>query len=227
MKRKASALEWARAAYEPRMPEILRAGADRVDFEEGEPTTSVRDEEAIRERFPRTFGRPVLRVGRGEGATERRPLNVGVVLSGGQAPGGHNVITGLFDALKAIHPESRLHGFLGGPKGIFTCHHRELTAEAVNPYRNAGGFDLIGGGRDKIETDEQLAASRSTCEELRLDGLVIVGGDDSNTNAAVLAEYFTEHGVATAVIGVPKTIDGDMKGQGVETSFGFDTATKV
>jgi pyrophosphate--fructose-6-phosphate 1-phosphotransferase len=209
------------------MPEILRAGIDRVRFEEGEATDSVRDQEAIRGLFPRTFGRPALRLVSGDGVAERRPLNIGVVLSGGQAPGGHNVITGLFDGLKAVHPESRLYGFLGGPKGIFTCHHRELTAEVVNPYRNTGGFDLIGGGRDKIETDEQLAASRATCEELRLDGLVIVGGDDSNTNAAVLAEYFTGQGVETAVIGVPKTIDGDMKGQGVETSFGFDTATKV
>jgi pyrophosphate--fructose-6-phosphate 1-phosphotransferase len=227
MSKQPSALEQARAGYQPRAPEILYAGIDTIAFEEGEATASVRDTETIRTRFPRTFGRPVLRLAPGAGPGKRRPLNVGVVLSGGQAPGGHNVIAGLLDALRAVDPESRLFGFLGGPKGIFTCHYRKLTPEIVAPYRNTGGFDLIGGGRDKIETPDQLAKCKATCLELKLDGLVIVGGDDSNTNAAVLAEYFTEHDMPTAVVGVPKTIDGDMKGQGVETSFGFDTATKV
>ena len=150
-----------------------------------------------------------------------------MVLSGGQAPGGHNVITGLSDALHEAHPDARLIGFLGGPRGILEGDYRELTPEVLGPYRNTGGFDVIGGGRDKIETDDQLSASRATCEKLGLDGLVVIGGDDSNTNAAVLSEYFVEHGVGTVVTGVPKTIDGDMKGSGVETSFGFDTATKV
>jgi pyrophosphate--fructose-6-phosphate 1-phosphotransferase len=209
------------------MPEILDAGIETLGFEDGETTAAVRDAESIREVFPRTYGRPVVRLGAGPGPERRRPLNVGVVLSGGQAPGGHNVIVGLLDALSAIDPASRLYGFLGGPKGIFTGRYRELTAEAVQSYRNSGGFDMIGGGRDKIETPEQLAACRATCQELELDGLVIIGGDDSNTNAAVLAEYFVEQGQATSVVGVPKTIDGDMKGQGVEASFGYDTATRV
>jgi pyrophosphate--fructose-6-phosphate 1-phosphotransferase len=149
------------------------------------------------------------------------------VLSGGQAPGGHNVIVGLFDAIRGIHPDSKLYGFLRGPKGIFTGQYRELNENDVRPFRNTGGFDLIGGGRDKIETDEQLAACKETCERLDMDGLVVIGGDDSNTNAAVLAEYFLGQGVKTTVVGVPKTIDGDMKGGGVEASFGFDTATRV
>jgi pyrophosphate--fructose-6-phosphate 1-phosphotransferase len=150
-----------------------------------------------------------------------------VVLSGGQAPGGHNVITGLFDALRDADPGSRLHGFLGGPKGIFTGEQCELTEKIVERYRNTGGFDMIGSGRDKIETEAQLEASARVARELDLDGLVIIGGDDSNTNAAVLAEYFLTQGVPTAVLGVPKTIDGDLKGAEVEASFGFDTATKV
>jgi pyrophosphate--fructose-6-phosphate 1-phosphotransferase len=227
MSRRPSALEQARVAYQPRLPQIFGAGVEGMGFEEGETTTAARDQESIRERFPRTFGRPVVRLVPGQGPGQRRPLNAGVVLSGGQAPGGHNVIAGLFDALRRIDPASKLYGFLGGPKGIFTARQRELTPEVIDAYRNSGGFDLIGGGRDKIETPEQLDACRATCAELGLDGLVIVGGDDSNTNAAVLAEYFVQHDVRTAVVGVPKTIDGDMKGQGVESSFGFDTATKI
>jgi pyrophosphate--fructose-6-phosphate 1-phosphotransferase len=209
------------------VPELLGAGVERLTFVEGDPTGSVADAEEIRERFPRTFARPQVRLAVGSGPARRRALNVGVVLSGGQAPGGHNVIAGLHDALKAIHPDSRVFGFLGGPGGIFAARHRELDAATIEPYRNTGGFDLIGGGRDKIETDQQLASARTACEALDLAGLVIVGGDDSNTNAAVLAEYFVAGGLSTAVVGVPKTIDGDMKGQGVECSFGFDTATKV
>jgi pyrophosphate--fructose-6-phosphate 1-phosphotransferase len=227
MSREVSALERARLEYRPHLPEILSRGLDEIGFVETEATSSVRDEESIRERFSHTFGRAVLRLDEGPGPANRRALTVGVVLSGGQAPGGHNVITGLFDALQEVHPDSRLLGFLGGPRGILEGDCRELTAEVLAPYRNTGGFDVIGGGRDKIETDDQLSASRATCEKLGLDGLVIIGGDDSNTNAAILSEYFVEHGVETVVTGVPKTIDGDMKGSGVETSFGFDTATKV
>jgi len=209
------------------LPGVLAGGLAEVAFGSSGSSGSVADAEAIKGHFPRTFGRPALRLIAGKGPASRGPINVGVVLSGGQAPGGHNVITGLLDALSRFDPGSRTLGFLGGPKGIFTDRFRELTEQVVAPYRNTGGFDMIGGGRDKIETEQQLAACRATCDKHRLDGLVIIGGDDSNTNAAVLAEYFLEHGVATAVVGVPKTIDGDMRGQGIETSFGFDTATKV
>ena len=222
-----SELERARAGYVPRLPVILQSGIAALEVEEGAATGAVRDAEAIRGHFPRTFGRPVVRFIRGSGARESRALRVGVVLSGGQAPGGHNVITGLFDALAQAHGDSKLFGFLGGPRGIFDERVEELTAERVGPYRNTGGFDLLGSGRDKIETDRQLADCRAACEKLALDGLVVVGGDDSNTNAAVLAEYFLKHGLPLSVVGVPKTIDGDLKGEQVEISFGFDTATKL
>jgi len=222
-----SPLDAARAAYEPRVPEALGPGIGDVSFEEGAPYAALADEREIAERFPRTYGRPALNLAPDRRGSCAGSLTVGVVLSGGQAPGGHNVITGLFDGLQAIHPGSRVLGFLGGPRGIVEGHHRELTADALGPYRNAGGFDLIGSGRDKIETTDQLAASRATGESLGLDAMVIVGGDDSNTNAAVLAEYFLEAGADMSVIGVPKTIDGDLKGSGVEISFGFDSATKT
>lgn len=224
---KPAPLEQARRAYRPRIPEVLRAAPASVAIEESGSTASVADAEEIRKRFPRTFGRPVLRLTEGRSSIERKPLNLGVVLSGGQAPGGHNVLTGLHDGLQSLHEDSKLFGFLGGPRGIFTGQGVELDAATLEPFRNSGGFDLIGSGRDKIETAEQLAASRATCEKLGLAGLVIVGGDDSNTNAAVLAEYLVGQGSEIAVLGVPKTIDGDLKGGRVEASFGFDTATKV
>jgi len=227
MSREVSALERARLGHRPELPDILTGGFRNVTFEEGDATTAVRDVDRIEASFPKTFGRPGLDLVEGGGLQDARALSVGVVLSGGQAPGGHNVITGLFDAIRAVHAGSRLFGFLGGPRGLFTGDHRQLTAEVLAPYRNTGGFDLIGGGRDKLESAEQLAACRATCEKLSLDGLVIVGGDDSNTNAATVAEYFIDQGVETVVAGVPKTIDGDLKENGVEASFGFDTATKV
>jgi pyrophosphate--fructose-6-phosphate 1-phosphotransferase len=227
MSEKVSHLENARSDYRPNAPELLHQGVRGVTFEEGPATSAVQEPDAIKELFPRTFGRPVVELAQGPGNEDPGPETVGVVLSGGQAPGGHNVITGLFDALRVIHRDSRLLGFLGGPKGIFTSVFRELDEQTVGPFRNTGGFDMIGGGRDKIETGEQLAACKETCKKLNLSGLVIIGGDDSNTNAAVLAEYFLGQGVETSVVGVPKTIDGDMKGGGVEASFGFDTATKV
>lgn len=220
-------MEQVRTSYRPELPSILVEGLARADFRELEPSGAERDAAELGRRFPRTYGCPVLELIPGQGAGGVPPLAAGVVLSGGQAPGGHNVIAGLFDGLKALHGGSRLFGFLGGPKGIFAERFRELTAEGLEPFRNTGGFDLVGSGRDKIETSEQFAACRSTCEKLGLDGLVIVGGDDSNTNAALLAEYFLEHDVRTSVIGVPKTIDGDLKGGEVELPFGFDTATKV
>jgi pyrophosphate--fructose-6-phosphate 1-phosphotransferase len=222
-----SALQRARAGYHPARPEILRDGFGEVAVEEGPPTTAVAAVDEIRAEFPRTFGRPALALVRGAGDPDPLPLTVGVVLSGGQAAGGHNVISGLHDALQGIHPGSRVLGFLGGPRGILENRHRELTPAEIEPYRNSGGFDMIGSGRDKIESAEQLEASRRTCAALGLDGLAIVGGDDSNTNAAVIAEDFLANDLATRVVGAPKTIDGDLKGHGVETSFGFDTATKT
>jgi pyrophosphate--fructose-6-phosphate 1-phosphotransferase len=219
--------EQARASYEPRVPPILRKSAASITFDEGRATGAMADAEEIRDRFPLTYGRPVLTLSEGRGAASGEAIHVGVVLSGGQAPGGHNVIAGLHDGLQAARPGSKLLGFLGGPRGILDGRYRELTAELLAPYRNTGGFDLIGSGRDKIETTEQLQACRATCDELGLRGLVIIGGDDSNTNAAVLAESFRAGEVGVAVVGVPKTIDGDLKGGRIETSFGFDTATKV
>jgi len=227
MRCETSPLDRARNGFDPQLPTVLRAAADGIVVAEGEATSAVACEDQIRERFPRTFGRPTLTFAPGGARRERRPLRVGVVLSGGPAPGGHNVISGLYDLVTSIHPDSKVHGFLHGPRGIFENRQRELDAEALRPFRNTGGFDLIGSGRDKIESAEQLAASRATCEKLRLDGLVVVGGDDSNTNAAVLSEYLLEHGSPVAVVGVPKTIDGDLKGTHVEASFGFDTATRV
>ncbi len=227
MAREISELEQARARYAPRLPAMFRGGLGGIAVEAGRATTAARDEQAIRERFPHSYGRPRLAFVTAGGPDRSRALSVGVVLSGGQAPGGHNVITGLHDALLRGHPDSRLFGFEGGPRGIFTERYQELTAERIDRFRNTGGFDMIGSGRDKIETDEQLAACCDVSRKLGLDGLVIIGGDDSNTNAAVLAEYFLGQGLDVAVVGVPKTIDGDLKGNGVETSFGFDTATKV
>ena len=227
MKQEPSPLERERLRYRPTLPGALARGLGAVAFVERSATSSARDAEAILTRFPRTSGRPALELVQGGGAPRKRPLAVGVVLSGGQAPGGHNVIVGLADALRAFDPASRVIGFLGGPKGVMRGRHRALEAETLARYRNTGGFDLIGSGRDKIETPEQFEASRKTCEALGLDGLAIIGGDDSNTNAALLAEHFLERGAPTTVVGVPKTIDGDLKGGGIETSFGFDTATKV
>jgi len=227
MEYESSPLDKLRSAYRPQVPAVLADPLDRVAFREAEPTVAIADQAEIRARFPITFGRPLLELTPEGGPVKRSPLKVGVVLSGGQAPGGHNVVTGLYDALQSVHTGSSVVGFLGGPRGIFEGSFRELDSEALATFRNSGGFDLIGSGRDKIESAEQLAASRATCERLGLDGLVVVGGDDSNTNAAVLAEYLLEQGSDVRVAGVPKTIDGDLKGEHVEASFGFDTATRV
>lgn len=227
MKYERSNLDRLRAAYTPRMPSILAAAVEDLVFEEGSASAPSTESGAIAAAFPRTHGRAMLKLVQGANATTSSPpgCGVGVLLSGGQAPGGHNVIAGLFDGLRSSG--IRLLGFLGGPRGVLEGRFEELTAERIAPYRNTGGFDLIRSGRDKIETDEQIAACLATCERLRLAGLVVVGGDDSNTNAAVLAESFSAAGSMVTVVGVPKTIDGDLKGPHVELSFGFDTATKL
>ncbi len=227
MDRTISPLERTRLDYRPVRPRVLAASIATVAISAGKETSSRGDGDALRATFPDLFGAPVVRFAPGETVASRQPLTVGVVLSGGQAPGGHNVIAGLFDALGEWHTDSCLIGFLAGPRGIFEANHRELTAAEIDAHRNTGGFDLIGSGRDKIETSGQLAACRETCARLGLDGLVVIGGDDSNTNAAVLAQYFATNAQPTVIVGAPKTIDGDLKGGGIEASFGFDTATKV
>lgn len=220
-----SALQKARAAYQPKLPGALRAADIHVEL--GASTEPDTDRDKIKQLFPNTYGQPVARIVKGASTLKTSPMRVGVVLSGGQAPGGHNVIAGLFDALKAANPQNRLFGFLKGPGGIIRNKFRELTADSIAPYRNTGGFDMIMSGRDKIEKPEDLAACKKNVADLDLDGLVIIGGDDSNTNAAVLAEYLKAQGSKTVVIGVPKTIDGDMKNEQIETSFGFDTCAKT
>ncbi len=221
-----SPLQKARAAYAPKLPPALAKGA-LVRVNEGAPTTAVADVEKIREIFKTTFGSPVLTFEAGEGGRLAAPLNVGVILSGGQAPGGHNVIAGLFDGIRSLHPESRLFGFLKGPDGLVKDEYMELSADIIDTYRNTGGFDMIGSGRTKLETDEQFEAARKHCEALGISALVIIGGDDSNTNACMLAEYFKGRNIPIQVIGCPKTIDGDLKNEWIEASFGFDTACRV
>ncbi|MDE6416720.1 MAG: diphosphate--fructose-6-phosphate 1-phosphotransferase [Duncaniella sp.] len=221
---KKSALQTARAAYRPKLPVVLTGAVKAV---EGEPTQSVADQEAIRQLFPNTYGLPELRFEKNPSPTPGKPINVGVILSGGQAPGGHNVISGLFDGIKKINKNSRLYGFLMGPGGLVDHNYMELTPEIIDEYRNTGGFDIIGSGRTKLETKEQFDKGLEILKELDIKALVIIGGDDSNTNAAVLAEYYKNIGAGVQVIGCPKTIDGDLKNEVIETSFGFDTATKV
>ncbi len=220
-----SVLQKTRSAYQPKLPKALRAKDVKVEL--GARTEPVGHKDEIQKLFPKTCGQPAATIVEGKGNLSTQPLNVGVVLSGGQAPGGHNVIAGLFDALNATNPGSRLFGFLKGPGGVIKGKYKELTAELVDSHRNTGGFDIIMSGRDKIEKPEELAACKQNFESMKLDGLVIIGGDDSNTNAAVLAEYLLAHDSKTVIIGVPKTIDGDMKNEQIETSFGFDTACKT
>ena len=222
---KKSVLQQKRAAYQPKLPAALWGPVKAV---KGEPTQSVGDQEEIKNLFPNTYGLPQLTF---EKATEPAPrvdaFNVGVILSGGQAPGGHNVISGLFDGIKAINKDCRLYGFLMGPGGLVDHQYMELTADIINDYRNTGGFDIIGSGRTKLEKPEQFERGLEIINKLNIRAIVIIGGDDSNTNAAVLAEYYKAKNVPVQVIGCPKTIDGDLKNGLIETSFGFDTATKV
>ena len=219
-----SPLQVARGQYSPKLPKALQ-GAVKVVL--GEATQSVSDQEAIKELFPNTYGLPKLTFEVAQAAQNNAPINVGVILSGGQAPGGHNVIAGIFDGVKAINPEGKLYGFLMGPDGLVKHNYIELTSEIIDEYRNTGGFDIIGSGRTKLEEVEQYEKGLEIIKKLALNALVIIGGDDSNTNAAVLAEYYKAKGEAVQVIGCPKTIDGDLKNEQIETSFGFDTATKV
>ena len=218
-----SALQIARAAYQPKLPKALKGA---VKVEEGAPTQSVADQEAIKALFPNTYGMPLIKFVEGE-ATAYPAINVGVILSGGQAPGGHNVISGLFDGIKALNKDSRLFGFILGPGGLVDHNYKELTADIIDEYRNTGGFDIIGSGRTKLEKEEQFEKGLEIIKELGINALVIIGGDDSNTNACVLAEYYAAKKCGVQVIGCPKTIDGDLKNEMIETSFGFDTACKV
>ncbi len=223
-----SALDRQRKAYQPKLPPALAQGADHVSVKAGAATEPVKDKEAIKLAFPNTYGMPLLDFAAGEASGgEAKALKVGVVLSGGQAPGGHNVIAGIFDAVRAIHKDSQVIGFTGGPGGLEHGKYEVITPELMDAYRNTGGFDIIGSGRTKLETTEQFDRCIEVIKKLSLDAVVIIGGDDSNTNAAVLAEYFLAKGLKTCVVGVPKTIDGDLKNAQIPTSFGFDTAVKT
>ena len=222
---KISPLQQARAAYAPKLPAALRNGAS-VTVKEGGATTAVADVEKIQALFKSTFGSPVLTFAPGQGGA-KPTINVGVILSGGQAPGGHNVIAGLFDGLKSMNPASRLFGFLKGPDGLVKNEYMELTGDLVDAYRNTGGFDMIGSGRTKLEEVSQFQAAYANCYARGISALVIIGGDDSNTNACVLAEYFKAQNLPIQVIGCPKTIDGDLKNEWIDASFGFDTACRV
>ena len=220
---KKSALQIERAAYQPKLPKALQGA---VKMKEGAPTQSVDNQEEIKKLFPNTYGMPIVEFEPSDVANTSK-INVGVILSGGQAPGGHNVITGLFDQIKRLNPENRLFGFILGPGGFVDHNYKELTADIIDEYRNTGGFDMIGSGRTKLEKVEQFEKGLEIARELNLQAVVIIGGDDSNTNACVLAEYYAAKNCGVQVIGCPKTIDGDLKNAQIETSFGFDTACKT
>ncbi len=223
-----SQLQQHRGKFEPVLPNILKKGPAAVKAKPGKATKSVADQATVKKIFPNTYGLPEITFVKGANAAAcKKAVRVGVVLSGGQAPGGHNVIAGLLDGLKKANAKNKLFGFLGGPSGIVENKFVEITPALMKEYRNTGGFDLIQSGRTKIETDEQLAAAKDNLLANKMDALVVVGGDDSNTNACVIAEYLKQQGVEVSVIGVPKTIDGDLKNKQIETSFGFDTATKI
>ncbi len=223
-----SELQQERGKFQPVLPNILKKGPAFVKPKLGKATKSVADQATVKKIFPNTYGLPAVTFVKGNNAAIcKKAVRVGVVLSGGQAPGGHNVIGGLLDGLKKANSKNKLFGFLGGPSGIVDNKFVEITPALMKDYRNTGGFDLIQSGRTKIETDEQLAAAKNNLLKNKMDALVVVGGDDSNTNACVIAEYLKQQGVDISVIGVPKTIDGDLKNEHIETSFGFDTATKI
>ncbi|MBP3351903.1 MAG: diphosphate--fructose-6-phosphate 1-phosphotransferase [Lachnospiraceae bacterium] len=222
-----SPLQKARYEYTPKLPGMLRNGIAEICVKEGEETQSVADQEKIKALFPNTYGKPEITFQKGQNTSEAKKQIVGVILSGGQAPGGHNVVCGLYDALKATNKENEVYGFKGGPSGLIEDNYIVLTDEYVDQYRNTGGFDIIGSGRTKLETNEQFAIAAEVCKKHGITAIVIIGGDDSNTNAGILAEYFAAHNTGVQVIGCPKTIDGDLKNEDIECSFGFDTATKT
>lgn len=218
-----SNLQKARAAYQPKLPKALQSPVKAV---EGAATQSVGNQDEIKELFPNTYGMPVITFEPGE-PVALPPFNVGIILSGGQAPGGHNVISGLFDGVKSLNPANKLYGFILGPGGLVDHNYMEITSEIMDQYRNTGGFDIIGSGRTKLEEEDQFEKGIQILRELNIKALVIIGGDDSNTNACVLAEYYAAKKYGVQVIGCPKTIDGDLKNEQIETSFGFDTACKT
>jgi pyrophosphate--fructose-6-phosphate 1-phosphotransferase len=218
-----SPLQIARSSYQPKIPTIL---SGNIALKYGEPTESVADQKEIKNLFPKTYGLPIITFEEGT-QVEYPEIAVGVILSGGQAPGGHNVIAGLFDGLKKLNPKNKLYGFLDGPSGLVDHKYTELTSEIIDEYRNTGGFDIIGSGRTKLELEWQFEQGAEICRKLKIKAIVIIGGDDSNTNACVLAEYYARKNFGIQVIGCPKTIDGDLKNDMIETSFGFDTACKV
>ena len=222
-----SPLQKARYQYSPKLPGMLRNGISEICVKEGNATQSVADQEKIAALFPNTYGEKEITFEKGENTSAAKKQVVGVILSGGQAPGGHNVICGLYDALKATSKENVLYGFKNGPIGLLEDNYVEFDDAYIDAYRNTGGFDIIGSGRTKLETEEQFAVAAKVCEKHGITAIVIIGGDDSNTNAAVLAEYFAAHNTGVQVIGCPKTIDGDLKNEDIECSFGFDTATKT
>ena len=222
-----SPLQKARYQYSPKLPGMLRNGISEICVKEGNATQSVADQEKIAALFPNTYGKKEITFEKGENTSAAKKQVVGVILSGGQAPGGHNVICGLYDALKATSKENVLYGFKNGPIGLLEDNYVEFDDAYIDAYRNTGGFDIIGSGRTKLETEEQFAVAAKVCEKHGITAIVIIGGDDSNTNAAVLAEYFAAHNTGVQVIGCPKTIDGDLKNEDIECSFGFDTATKT
>ncbi len=222
-----SPLQIARYQYTPKLPGMLRNGISEICVKNGQPTQSVADQEKIAALFPNTYGKNEITFQKGANTSENKKQVVGVILSGGQAPGGHNVVCGLYDALKALSPENVLYGFKGGPSGLIDDDYIIFDDEYINQFRNTGGFDIIGSGRTKLETEAQFAIVAENCRKHGVNALVIIGGDDSNTNAGVLAEYMAAHNTGIQVIGCPKTIDGDLKNEDIECSFGFDTATKT
>lgn len=222
-----SPLQKARYEYVPKLPGMLRHGIAEIAVKKGEATTSVADQEKIAELFPNTYGEPEVTFEKGQNTSAAKKQVVGVILSGGQAPGGHNVVSGLYDALKATNKENVLIGFKGGPSGLIEDNFIVFDDEYMDQYRNTGGFDIIGSGRTKLETEEQFQIATEVCKKHGITAIVIIGGDDSNTNACVLAEYMAAHKTGVQVIGCPKTIDGDLKNEDIEISFGFDTATKT
>ena len=224
---KLSPLQVARYQYQPKLPGMLRNGISEICVKNGDATQSVADQEKIQALLPNTYGKNEITFQKGENTSTAKKQVVGVILSGGQAPGGHNVVCGLYDALKATDKDNVLYGFKGGPTGLLENHFIVFGDEYIDQYRNTGGFDIIGSGRTKLETQEQFAVVVENCKKHGVNALGIIGGDDSNTNAAVLAEYCAAHNTGIQVIGCPKTIDGDLKNEDIECSFGFDTATKT